>query len=252
MCGEERFDERDLVRGVEADGFVVGELDVDAGAVFEGAELFEAFGFLEGRGGKGDEVEEEIGAVSVEAEVAVGGEAGVWGATKGDGGAGEVEGVGLVIEDNLDDVRVGDESRVGDGAGGGDHCKVGLVTEGLSELIDEGGIEEGFIALNIDDVGGLGAMGGGFGDAIGAGGVIRLCEYEGCLYFFAEGSDAFVISGDDEFIELLALGGAFVDVLEEGLSEEGVERLSGEAGGGPASGDDAYDFCLGVGNDNPP
>jgi hypothetical protein len=43
---KETFDEWSLFGCVEADGVVGGDEDLDAGAVFEGAELFEGLGLL--------------------------------------------------------------------------------------------------------------------------------------------------------------------------------------------------------------
>jgi hypothetical protein len=62
-----------LIGGIESDGSVIGEVDPDGRTVFEGPQLFKALGSLERRGGKSNEMMEEVGPVSVEAEVPVGG-----------------------------------------------------------------------------------------------------------------------------------------------------------------------------------
>lgn len=129
-----------------------GDEDADGGVVFEGAELFEPFGFFEWGGGEGDEEFEEVVAVSVDSEVAVGGELGGGVATERDGGAGEVEGVVFFGEGEFDDVGVVDELGIVEGAGGGDHGEGGILAECLGEGIDEGGVEEGFVALDIHKV----------------------------------------------------------------------------------------------------
>ncbi len=96
------------------------------------------------------------------------------------------------------------------------------------------------------------ALGGGFGDAVGAGGVICTSADDAGPDGVAEGGDAVIVSGDDEFIELLALGGTLEDVLEEGLAQKGMKGLSGEAGRGPAGRDDANDLCVFLANIDPP
>ena len=82
---------------------------------------------------------------------------------------------------------------------------------------------------------------GGFGDAIGAGGMIGASAGDFCSEVFAEGNDAVIICGDDEVIEFGALTGAFENVLQKRLSEKRMKRLSGEAGGGPTGRDDTND-----------
>ena len=194
---------------------------------------------------------EEIEAVTVKAEVAVGGK-GAGSATEGDGGAGEVEGVLVVIEDQFYDVGVCDEGGVIEGATGGDHGEGCILAKGAGEGVDEGGVEKRFVALNVHDMGGCGALGGGFGDAVGAGGMVGAGPDGAGADGGAKVCDAVVVGGDDEFIEFPAEGGAFEDVLEKRFAEKGMKGLSGEAGGGPAGRDDPNDSCFFVVNDNPP
>jgi len=161
--------------------------------------------------------------VSVNAEVTVGGESWDGFAPIRDGGAGEVEGVVILIEGEFDDVGIGDEVGVGDWAACRDHGKVKIFPEGAGEGINESGLEEGLVALDVDNVGGVLAGGGGFGDAVGAGGMI--------------------VAGEDE--------GGVEDVLEKGFSEEWMEGLSGEACRGPARWDNAYYSCARLLNQDP-
>ena len=195
---------------------------------------------------------EEIDAVSVDAEVTISGKG--WGrvAAEGDGGAGEVEGVTKSVEDELDDVGIGDERRVIERAAGGDHREGRIVTELAGEGVDEFGIEERFVTLDINDVGGRIALCGGFGNSVGAGGVIGAGANGAGANGLAEVGDAVVVCGDDEFVEFLTEGGALEDVLEERFSKQGMEGLSGEAGRGPAGRDDPNDSCFFVANINPP
>ena len=52
---EQGLDEAEVFFGVDADGVEGGGFDVEGDAVFEEAELFEAFGLFEGAGGQGGE-----------------------------------------------------------------------------------------------------------------------------------------------------------------------------------------------------
>jgi len=198
-----------------------------------------------------DEFLEEVMTVSVNAEVTVGGESWDGVATVRDGGAGEVEGVVILIEGEFDDVGIGDEVGVGDWTACRDHGKVKIFPEGAGEGINESGLEEGLVALDVDNVGGVLAGGGGFGNAVGAGGVIAAGEGEGGVNFLAEIGDTLVIGCDEEFVEFLALASAFEDVLEKGFSEEWMEGLSGEACRGPARWDNAYYSCARLLNQDP-
>ncbi len=113
---EDGFDGLKVVFGVDADGVDRGGFDVHGDVVFKEAELFEAFGLLEGAGGKGGEATEGVGRVGVQADVLP--ELGVGMvriAVKGDGGAGEVEGAAVGGSDDFDGVGIVD---VLGGAGG--------------------------------------------------------------------------------------------------------------------------------------
>ncbi len=207
---------------------------------------------FEERGWSRDEVVEEVGAVAVDAEVAVGGKLGDGVTAVGDLPAGEVKGVALVVEDDFNDVGVGEEGWVIDGARGGDHGEGLVFAKGAGEGVDERGVEEGFVTLNVDDVGGGLALRGGFGDAVGAGGMISASANGASAYGVADFGDAVIVGGDDEFIDFLTERSTFEDVLEEGFAEEGMEGLSGEASRGPAGRDDPNDACFFVVNINPP
>ena len=110
------------------------------------------------------------------------------------------------------------------------------------QLVDEGGVDERLVALDIDEVGGGGKLGGGLGNAIGAGGMLggSHCDVgaEGFGGFF----DALVIGGNDDFVELLTLLGALEDVLEKRFAAELKKRLPGEAARCPSGRDNSYDL----------
>ena len=109
-------------------------------------------------------------------------------------------------------------------------------------MIDEAGVDEGLVSLDIDEVGRVGKLRGRFGNAVGAGGVLGGghrdigSESFGCFF------DAFVIGGDDDGVEFFAFLGTLEDVLEKRFSAKMKKRLPGEATGGPSGRDDSYDL----------
>ena len=117
---------------------------------------------------------EEGAAVAVDAHVTPEGEVGDEGARVGDGAAAEVEGAAGAAEDALYDVRVLEEGGVEEGVDGGDHAGGGVaVAEEACDVVDEGWVDERFVALDIDDVEVVGEGVCGFGDAVGAALVVR-------------------------------------------------------------------------------
>ncbi len=66
---EEEFDGAEVFLGVDADGVDPGGLDVDGDAVFEEAELFQAFGAFQFAWEQTGEALQGGGAVGVEADV---------------------------------------------------------------------------------------------------------------------------------------------------------------------------------------
>jgi len=233
---DEVRDAFEILGRVDAEGFILSFEDADAEAVFEGAELFEGFSAFERANRERRIAEQEGAAVDVETDVF---EVGfVDAAIVRDGAAGEVNGVTGEGGDDLDDVGVGDFAGDGDAALKGGHQEGGVVEEGLSGGVDSGGVNQGFVPLNVDDDVG-GGVRGGFGDAVGAGEVVGTGHDD----FGAEGEggieDALVVGGDEEAGEGFGLGGALEDVLEDGFVFEGDEGFAGEAAGGEAGRNDA-------------
>jgi len=162
--------------GVDADGVEVGGFDVDVDAVFQEAELFEALGLFEGAGGQGGEALERGFAVGVEADVlpvlrryvfcglSV---ASLAITVEGDGGSGEVEGAAVGGGDDFDGVGVGDVLGGAEDFESGDFdLRAGEGAEECGEVL---GLEEGFVALDVDvDV--CGDLLGDGVDAVGAAG----------------------------------------------------------------------------------
>ena len=80
----------------------------------QGAKLFKRFRNFDGSGWPSDEVSEEVGAVTIKADVAERLQC-VGGAGKGNGSARKVEGVIVGVENDFDDVRVVQLLRVFEG-----------------------------------------------------------------------------------------------------------------------------------------
>lgn len=231
--------------GVYADGVELGGSDVDAKAVLEEAELFEALGLFEGAVGQGWELLERGVAICVEADVLpVGGWRGgdavasALVAVVGDGGAGEVEGAAVVGGDDFYGVGVGDVLR------GAKDFEGGYVDSRLAEGLEQGGdvfgLEEGFVALDVDvEVGGV-ELGDGV-EAVGAGGQVGRGHLEGPIVPGAKFGDFFRVCSDENAVELRACAGGFVDPGEHGASGDAAEDFAGEAGGGQAGRDDSED-----------
>jgi len=198
---------------------------------------------LEVAGWELGEAVEGGGAVSVEADVLpVLGPlaAGLGIAIEGNGGAGEIEGAAVEGGDDFDGVGVADVAGGAGDAQGGDLD--GGVGEGAEEGGEMFGLQERFVALDVDvDVCGD-LLGGGF-DAIGAAGEVGRGHVDGPAVSVAEFGDFGGVGGDDDPVEAGAALGGFEDPGEHGLAGDLAEDFAGEAGGGEAGGDDAEDAC---------
>lgn len=231
-----------LFGGVESDGMVFGQNNADAGAVFKGAELLELFRLFKQAGRPADELFEEIAAIAVKTHVAQGHEGVGSGPEEWKGAAGEVEGVSSPVDDDLHNVGVVELSGVRHGIGGRDHGQVGFGCQSGHQGVDQDRVHEGFVTLNIDDVGDLGMRLHGLRDAVGASGVVGGSHdnlgAEGEGFFL----DADIVGGDQEEVESFTLVHTLKDVSEQALADEVMEGLSGEAGGSPSGGDDTSDL----------
>jgi hypothetical protein len=157
-----------------------------------------------------------------------------------DGGAGEVEGAAVGGGDYFDGVWVGDVLGGAEDFEGGDFdLRLG---ERAEESCDVLGLEEGFVALDVDvDVGGD-LLGDGV-NAVGAAGEVGGGELDGPVILEAELGYFVGVGGDDDTVELGAGAGGFVDPGEHGSAGDDAEDFTCEAGGGEACGDDAEDGC---------
>jgi len=206
--GEEFFDAEEVGFGVDSDGVVLGFGDVEGKAVFEQAELFEAFGELEGCGREAGEALEGGAAVGVEAEVLeIRHCAGVV-AVEGDGGAREVEGPAVGGGDDFDGVGVGDVFGTAEDFERGDVD--GGVGERREDVRDVVGMQERLVALDVDvDV--CGELLADGVEAVGAAGEFGCGEDGGDVVGGAEVHDLGTVGGDDDVVELGAALGSFVD-----------------------------------------
>jgi hypothetical protein len=237
LLEEELLDEVEVGFGVDADGVVVGGLDVEVEAVFEEAELFESLGALELAGGqRGEEIERGL-AIGVEADV-LPVRRGSAVAVVGDGGAGEIEGAAIGGGDDFDRVWVGDV------LGGAADFQRGHVDVCVRERAKQGGdvfgAEERFVTLDVDIDVGVVELGDGV-DAVGSAGKIGRGEFHGDVETMAEAGDLFGVSGNQDAVELGTRARCIDDPGEQGTARYLAENLAGEAGGGEAGGDDTED-----------
>lgn len=240
---EEGFDAGYVSGDVYADGVVGDFSNADFPAVFEPAELLKLLDFFEGAWRESRIFEEGVALKNVEAEMlevaGLDGAAGV--ADPGDGGAGEVKGVVVEIEDGLDDVGIHDIGRNFDGRGDGGDSGGGFLEKRADGRVDNFRVEEGFVALHVDEDLAPG-VGCNFCDALGSSAMVGA----GHAGFAAEGlhcfNDAVVIGGHDDAGGELGKLGSFVDALNHGSAGEGDQRLAREAGGTVARGDYDDDF----------
>jgi len=159
----------------------------------------------------------------------------------GDGGSGEVEGAAVEGGDDFDSVGVGD---VFGAAGDFEGCDVYMGHgEGCEDGGDVIGMEEGFVALDVDVDRGIDGAGDGE-EAVGAAGEVGRGHDAGPVAVAAEGFDFGGVGGNDDFVELRAGFCGAVDPGEQGLAGDLAEDFAGQAAGGQAGGDDGDDALL--------
>ena len=151
LAAEEFFGGSGIFRGIDpgAGGFC--DEDTDFGPVFEGAELFQLFGFFEWGRFSFDEIQQEPSPVSVYAEMPEsGGRCAVPVAVAWDRASGKIEGVPPEITDDFDGVGVVQIGGI-ERAGGCGHPDAGLVVQRPDQPSREFGIEKWFVALDVED-----------------------------------------------------------------------------------------------------
>jgi len=209
------FDEAEVGFSVDANGVVVRGFDVNVEAVFEEAELFEAFGAFELAGGQGGEAIERGFAIGVQADVLpVSGGCTV--AVERDCGAGEVKGAAVGGGNDFYCVRIRDVFR---GAADLQCGHIDLrMREGAKQCSDVVGPEERLVALDVDvDVGVVQLCDGM--EAIGSAGEIGRREFHGDVELAAKIGDLFGVGCDKNLIKLRTCAG--------GVDDPGQQRAPG-------------------------
>ena len=160
----------------------------------------------------------------------------------GDGAAGEVDCVAGEVRDHFDDVGVVDFAGVLDLLPESAHDDAGIMDKRKNGGVDGGGIDQGLIALDVDDDLGFLLGGGDFSHAIGAGRVIGARH----LHARSETSRNFehplIICGNDRARDIPRLRDALIDALYHGFGADGGEDFAGKTGGSESGGDHAQDF----------
>ncbi len=121
----------------------------------------------------------------------------------------------------------------------GGHLDVAVAHERLGQHVDRGRVDEGLVALDVDDDL-AGQQGGNLGQPIGAGGVIGTRQPRDAAEALHRVDDPLVVGGHDHGIHRGPRRAA-VDVLDHGAAVDVSERFSGKAGGVVARRDDRDD-----------
>ena len=114
----------------------------------------------------------------------------------------------------IPDRRIGGIERIG----GGRHIQRWIARHGCGELVDERGINQRFIALDVHNVGGLRGGKQGLGNAVGPGRVIGRGHHGLAAESADSLQDPLIVGGDEDFIEAGTLSAALPNVLDQRLS----------------------------------
>ena len=159
----------EILRRVDADRVVRGFDGLDADAVLERAQLLERFGPLERRRLERRQHEQGAAAIRVEADMSVERRpAAARIAGVRNGRAREVQREAAAIDDDLDDVRVGELGRVVDAPVERRHLTRRGRRERRDRLVDGARVEQRLVALHVDDDVAVERR-GDLGEPIGAG-----------------------------------------------------------------------------------
>jgi len=218
---EEFFDFGDVFGDVHAYGVVVYFGDADLPAVFQPTKLLELLDFFERALGKGGVFEQGVALEDVQAQMLEVADFHFGGgiAEPGDGSAGEVEGVFIEVEDSFYDVGIHDVGWSFYGGGDAGDRGGSVFKQGADGGIDDFGIEERFVTLNVDENLAIGVS-GNFRNAFGAGTVLGAGHAGFAAESFDGLDDAVVIGGDDDAGGELGKFGAFEDALDHGSTSQ--------------------------------
>jgi hypothetical protein len=161
-------------------------------------------------------------------------------AEPGDGGAGEVQGVFVKVEDGFYDVGIQYVSFIFYGGGHASDGGSCIFEEGADGGVDDFGFEERFVALDVDEDLAIGVS-GDLGYAFGAGTMFGAGHARLAAEGFNGFDDAMVIGGDNDAGGKLGKFGAFVDALNHAGTSQRYQGFTGQAGGTVASWDNDDD-----------
>ena len=220
---------RKVLGRIDTKGFVFGLDDANFEAVFEGAQLLEALRLLERADGEIRVSQQKVAAVAIEADVLVVHRVAAT-PNVGDGGTREVDSVLEAVGDNFDDIGIVDFAGIFDLLFERAHLDCGLVSQRHDGGIDCSGIDEGLIALDVDDDLGVGVARGDFGNPVGAGNVVGPGHPDGGSEAPGFGKDSLVVGGDNSAGEVSRHVHAFPDVFKHSSATKGGEGFTGKSG----------------------
>jgi hypothetical protein len=143
------------------------------------------------------------------------------------------------IADDLDDVWIEELLHTADRMAGGGDGSVGIDRQFTRHLIDQFGLDEGFVALDIDDQDIVvpAALRNHFSDAIRAAGVVD-ARHDSSKAMPFDGSGHFLVVGRDQHFRCAASRGALGHSHHHRLAGNISKRLAGKPAGSIAGGND--------------
>jgi hypothetical protein len=218
----------------------------DAVAVRQRAQLLESLEAFDGRRGEPGEAAQEPGAVSIDAEVAVDREAA---GNRADAAReciarvgyrrpAEIERIAVVVQHDLDGVRIGELPGVAHRVRGGRHVRFPAAQQ-AGDLPDQQGIDQRLVALHVDDdmTGSVAPARSDFGQPVRPRRVTCVRHHRLVAVPRGGGRNALVVRGDQHFVRA-APAGLVSHSHHHWPSGQIDERLAGQAGGGVAGGND--------------
>ena len=148
----------------------------------------------------------------------------------GDRRARKIKGVGVEIEDGLDDIGIHDVWDVTNWSGDGGDLRGGILEKRSDGGVNGDRIDEGLVALNVDeDIAGF--MCRHFGNTLGAGAMVG-ASHSGFAGKGLHGvNNALIVGGDQDPVDGLRELSLFINSLHHGLAREIHQWLAGQARG---------------------
>ena len=152
----------------------------------------------------------------------------------GNDGTGEVQGVSVTGKGHFDNVRVVQILPGADGAGDGGHGEGFVRDQGFRQPVNQGRVNERFVPLNIDDMGGGRERTYRFRQAVTAAGMVRRGHDGPGSKGYGGVKNALVVRGDGDGVQAGTAADAFPYVLDKRFSCNGMKGLARKSGGTPA------------------